>query len=257
MTLGITFGGGAAKGAAHIGAIKCFQENGIDFDVVTGNSAGSIAGALYSYGYTWRNMLKFVQAATKRKSIWFKYGFLYNSSSIESIVEKGIGRINFSDLHKPFCCVACNLRTGKLVVLNSGKVAKAVRASCSIPGIFKPTPIDDMLLVDGCIVNSIPSNICRNMGADYVVTVDLNSDRRKGTDSDSFVECLLTSFHIMVGSNARLGITNSDCVISLDLTGYAYHKLERIEELVELGEKAAYEKLPQIKEAMKAYKSED
>ena len=211
---------------------------------------------MYAYGYTWRNMLKFVQTATKRKSIWFKYGFLYNSASIESIVEKAIGNVHFSDLPKPFCCVACNLRTGKLVVLNSGKVAKAVRASCSIPGIYKPTPIGDMLLVDGCIINSIPSNICRNMGADYVVTVDLNSDRRKGTTSDSFVEYLLTSFYIMVGSNAVTGLANSDLVISPDLTGFNYHKLERIEELVELGEKAAYEKLPQIKEAVRRLKEQ-
>jgi len=191
-------------------------------------------------------MLNFINHATGRKT--FRYKYVYNSATIETFVEKAIGRCTFNDLKKPFCCVATDIKTGKLVVLNSGKVSRSVRASCSIPGIYKPTPIGDMLLVDGCILNSIPSDICRNMGSDYVVSVDLNADRRKGTTSNSFMDVILTSFNLMVGYNAWKGITNSDCVISPDLTGFAYHSLERINELIELGESAAYEKLPRIKE---------
>ena len=177
VKIGLALSGGAARGIGHIGVIKAFEEMGVDFDIVVGTSAGSFVGALYAYGWDSKQMLDALSTLkTKdiRKSNWF---ILPSSTDtmIETIEKLMGGQKVFSDLKKRFVAVATNLKTGKEVRIESGSVAKAVACSCAVPGAFKPVKWDDKLLCDGGLVNSVPVNVCRELGADYVLAPELKS----------------------------------------------------------------------------------
>ena len=248
--LGIAFGGGATRGFAHIGVVKALEEAGLEFDYVSGNSAGSFVGALYSYGMSWKDMYGFAKTLRYRDIMSKNLGLGYKSENIENIVEKAIGDITFKELKIPFSAISVDVKTANQVILNSGKVSRAVRCSCCIPGVFTPVKYNDMVLVDGGTLNSIPSDVVRKMGADFVVGIDLNSDRKNGTESEKYIDILFSAINIMMSVNADKGKQNSDLVIAPQLKGYKHYKLNNIEKLIELGEEATIKALPEIKKVI-------
>ncbi len=226
--VGIVLGGGGARGAAHIGALKLIDELGIPVDYVAGTSMGSIIGGLYALGYTpdeieylishldWDqymsndierqdiSMTDKQRRSTYLISIPFDNGQLAdkirglgtNEESpngkpvFTSLPDSFIGGtsllnlfnnlcvgyqepIDFNDLPIPFACVATDIATGEAVVMRSGKVPEAIRASMSIPGVFSPIMIDGKLLVDGGLVNNFPTDVCRDMGADIIIGIEV------------------------------------------------------------------------------------
>lgn len=246
VKLGIALGGGAARGMAHIGVFKVMEQEGIRFDMVAGNSAGSIIGALYAAGFSWREMYEFAGEIRPLDILRRRTRLAIRSEQIEEIVARALGERTFTDLIVPFTAIAVDVRTGDLIRITEGPVAKAVRASCSVPGIFTPTPWDDMMLIDGGTLNSVPADIVREMGADKVVGVNLNHDRRNGTQSNNRMQILLAAINMMMSVNAERGVRASDVMISPDLSEYRYHRLDNLDDLVRRGEEAAREALPAI-----------
>ena len=173
---GIAFGGGGTRGFAHIGAIRVFQDNHIDFDYVAGNSAGAIAGALYAAGIPWQELYDFALNIREKNVLPRRPIFSYMSSEIiEQLADCFLKGMTFGDLKKPFCAVAVDLERGMLETLCRGSVSKALSASCAVPGVFQPVRIGRKIYVDGGTLRSIPTETVRDMGADAVVGINLNS----------------------------------------------------------------------------------
>lgn len=224
--IGLVLGGGGAKGAAEIGALRALEEEGLEFDYIAGTSIGSIIGALYSCGYrssdleelflsqSWLSLMTDrdedyekafesedgtitafgfpIFRAKKKKEVREKElaekgyeisGFgLNNGDSIIQLFDSLVcckDSINFDHLPIPFRCVATELRQQEPVVLSEGLLPVAMRASMAIPGVFKPVRIDDMVLVDGGMQNNLPVDVVRQMGAEYVIAIDLTQNKHK------------------------------------------------------------------------------
>ncbi len=245
-TTALCLGGGGARGFAHIGALQAFKEANIDFDFVVGCSAGSIVGALYAAGVEPKDMLAY---GSKLEMKDIKKGFIWSpddSMKIGRIVSDLIGDVQFSDLKKPFYAVATDLVEGKQVILDSGSVATAAAASSTVPLFFKPLVIGEKHLVDGGLLDNIPADVCRMLGADNVVTVDVNPTRGGGTTETGLISVLKASFDIM-GANASVhGLVNSDIIVAPDLSAFKSTDKEGYEEMYRLGYESAKQKCDEI-----------
>lgn len=253
---GIAFGGGATRGFAHIGIIKVFEKHNIKFDLVSGNSAGSIVGALYAAGFEWEQMYAIAKEITAGDIIGLnlKRKGLFKSDKLESFLQKHLGDRTFADLELPYRCVAVNLYDGELVELYEGPVVRAVRASCSVPGVFSPTPIDDKLLVDGGILNSVPADVVQRMGAKFTVAINLNSDRGQFSEPKTGVDVIWSALKIAWNENTIQRLQHVDVVIAPDLKDYTYYDMKHIDTLIELGEKAAEQQVSKIKTGLKQWR---
>ena len=221
--VGVVLGGGGAKGASHIGALKYIEEMGIPIDYVAGTSMGSIIGGLYAMGYSpdelttlisQLNWSEYIGNKIKRPMMseevrgrnstllfnvpfslenLFKNdpnsnfisqlpsAFVNNSSLINLFNDLCVGyqeEMDFNDMPIPFACVATNVVTGEEVVLRSGSVPTAMRASMAIPGVFSPVEMDGMVLVDGGLVNNFPADVLREMGADIIIGIEITKEKK-------------------------------------------------------------------------------
>ena len=178
--IGLALGTGSARGWAHIGVINALNEANIKVDYVAGVSIGAVVGAVYAAGninaledvvlqLNWKQILSFID-------IVFPKSGLIDGNKIADFIRMYIKAKNIEDLPLPFCAVSTDLATGKEIIIKKGDIVEAVRASISTPGIFTPVIKDNMTLVDGGIVNSIPVSVVRKMGADIVIAVDLTHD---------------------------------------------------------------------------------
>jgi len=177
--IGLALGGGSARGWAHIGVIRALAEAGIEPDLVCGTSIGALVGAAYVGGELDR-----LEAWVRSLRLQTVVGFL--DFSLGSGLIKGDRLIEFfrnhfvdrdiRELARPFGAVATDLQRGREIWLREGPVTDAVRASIALPGLFTPALYDGNWLVDGGLVNPVPVSLCRAMGADLVIAVDLNAD---------------------------------------------------------------------------------
>jgi NTE family protein len=173
--VGLALGGGGARGMAHVGVIRALERGGVPVDCIAGTSAGSVAGAAYAAGLSADQLLELALQIRWRdimRPIWPRQGFI-SFARLESYFARVIGDPTFDDLKIPYAAVAADLATGKQVVLREGRVARAVRASCSVPGIVTPVEVDGRMLIDGGVVNNLPISIVRDLGADIVIAVGL------------------------------------------------------------------------------------
>jgi NTE family protein len=238
--VGLALGGGVARGLAHIGVLKVLEEERIGIDLVAGTSVGSLIGALFCSGLGWRHIYE--AAVDVRWKDLVRPALpglgLVKTDRFERMVGRLIRDARFEDLKIPFKAVAVDITTGEEVVLDRGPVALAVRASCSLPGIFEPTAWEGRLLVDGGLVNDVPADVVRRMGAERVIGVDLNHDRVSTRPPDSLIDVIIYSLNILIRSNIQKGITHADCLVVPDLEGFGYRNLRRLEECIERGEAA-------------------
>lgn len=247
VKVGLVFGGGGARGFAHLGAIKAFEEYGVDFDFVAGTSAGSIVGALYCAGLKFDQMYdiaKGLKVSEIRKSKMF---FMPSKTDgIQDIIKSTLGDITISELKKPFAAVAVDLISSDEVVFTRGSLAKAVAGSCAVPGVFIPVEYENMHLCDGGLQNNIPSDIPRLFGCDYVVAVDVNSTRGEGTESLKMIDVLAASMRIMMKSNSVRGYLNADIVVQPSMKRFKSTKKDGFEEMIEEGYNATVAAMPDI-----------
>jgi NTE family protein len=177
--VGLALGGGAARGLAHIGVLEVLEKEGIPIDMVAGTSAGAIIGALHAAGISAAGMKDRVLAFDWKKRRHLldlslpRTGFIAGGRITREIQNMLGGDLAFSDLEKPFACVACDLISGEEAVMTGGSVTEAVHASMSIPVIFQAVQRKGRYLIDGGLVNQVPVNVVKAMGADYIIAVNV------------------------------------------------------------------------------------
>ena len=248
VKLGLALGGGGARGFAHLGALKAFEENGINFDFIAGTSVGSLVGALYANGLTSEQIIKEAKKLSKKDIKTNKFAFMPSSTEgIQAIIKNVLGDITFKELKKPFCAVAVDIKSGKEVNIKQGNLAKAVAGSCAVPGVFNFVDFDEFRLMDGGLQNTIPSDVVKSMGADFVVAIDCNPNRGYGTESTKFVDVLSASIRILMKSNAVKGRMFADILIEPDTKRFKSTKFTGSEEMIIEGYNATLKKIPEIK----------
>ena len=252
VKVGIAFGGGGARGFTHIGVIKALNEFGVDFDYVSGTSVGSIVGACYAAGMNWEEIYKVAKTIREKDIRTSKIPLVPSKTEgIENLMISTLGDINIEDLKKPFSAVAVDIKSTKEICISHGNLAKAVAGSCCVPGIFVPVAFNDMLLCDGGLQNTIPADIPKYFGCDFVVAVDCNKERLYGTESTKVLDVLSCTIRILMKGNAVKGYVNADVVIQPDTKRFKATKAEGIDDMIEEGYRAAVDIIPKIKELLK------
>ena len=247
IKVGVAFGGGGAKGMAHIGVIKAFEEYGLDFDYVAGTSVGSIMGVAYASGMKSNEILKIAKSMKTSDIRTSKVFFVPSKTEgIESMMRNNFGDINIENLKKPFSAVAVDIKSTKELCISKGNLAKAVAGSCCVPGIFQPVQFGNYLLCDGGLQNNIPANIPRFFDCDYVIAVDCNSTRTYGTESSKTLDVISCALRILMKSNSIKGYLNADLTIACDTKKFKSTELEGIDEMVEIGYRNAIDVMPEI-----------
>ncbi len=245
IKVGLALGGGVVRGIAHVGVLSVLEEAGIPIDMVSGTSAGSIVGSLFCAGMTPKQLemtmgnLKWWRLV---RLVWPRHGFL-SFDPLRKWLANFLSDPDFSQLHIPMAVVATDLATGCPIPFMQGKVAPAVQASCSVPGIIRPVKIGDHWLGDGSLSDTIPADLLKEHGMDYVIGVDIFSSAIRpllGPIGMGF-----TALEILV-QRAGGGIDRADCLIQPQLSGKTYIRFSQREALYELGRQAARERLPKI-----------
>ncbi len=246
---GLVLSGGAVRGAAHLGVLQVFDEEGIRPDLVVGVSAGSLAGGLYCAGLSpvelqkitermnWRQLGRFVRPGL---------GF-FDISRMEQVIDDLTGGITFEQLETPFAAVAVDILTNELVVFRQGPLSRSIRASCSLPGIFCPLEDGDRLLIDGGALNNLPVGVARDMGADYVVAVDLLPPPVTPVErpQNIFEMWSLSIYTIM---RARyIEAQTADVLIQPDIAHTSFIDFSQTDLLVQKGREAALAQVARIK----------
>ena len=285
--VGVVLGGGGAKGATHIGALKYIEEMGIPIDYIAGTSMGSIIGGMYAMGYSPDELTEIIghmdwsayvgnsndrtlmssevrkRNSTNLLNVPFGKGdamkrhkkqslintlpsaYVNNASLINLFNNLCIGyqeSIDFNDLPIPFACVATDVATGEEVVIRSGSVPEAMRASMAIPGVFSPVTIGDHVLVDGGMVNNFPADVLREMGADIIIGVEVTKEQQVTPDDLQSLPQLLGKLFLNI-VNAKREQNRKLCDIHIvpDITGFGMLSFtpDAIDTLVNRGYKRA------------------
>jgi NTE family protein len=234
--IGLALGGGVVLGAAHIGVLKAIEEFDIKISYLAGTSIGAFIAALHAFGKTWEDIKTMALELD-----WFdmsslsisKYGLLSNKNIGEIIIEN-LGDVTFEDASIPLAIIATDITGGDKVVLTEGNVAKSVMASTCIPGVFHPIDIQGKLLVDGAIVENVPTTSVREMGAEIVVGVDLNVKNRS-KKPENIVEVLINAFDFTLMNASKLQTEGADILITPDLSAFNPIDLSQVPDLIEKG----------------------
>ncbi len=233
---GLALGGGAVLGAAHIGVIRSIEEHGIAVEYISGTSIGSLVAALYAFGISWSRMrdiamdLDWLDISGLSLS---QYGLITNKK-VGNVITKNLGDVQFNDSPIPLAVISTDLSTGKKEVITEGSVAEAVMASTCIPGIFVPIEKGDRLLVDGGVVENVPVLSLQEMGADYVIGVDLNA-KQTITRPKNILEVLLNTINITLLNVTKLQTEEADLLITPDLSEFNLYDTKQVSDLIEKG----------------------
>lgn len=259
MMKGLVLGSGAARGYAHIGALKVLEAENIDFDYIVGCSIGAIIGALTAAGMTAEQQEKLALSLKPSRLIRLvvpsrpSQAFL-NSRRIENFLKELLPAKTFEELKKPLFIVATSLTHGKLVVFDSGPLIPAIMASISIPIIFPPVKLNGEFLVDGGVISPLPVRTAREKFPEStILAIDISqSDAFKiselqNKESLNIYETALYSVVLMQLELARKDYELADIVITPDLSEFDFYEFYRQQEIIERGEVAARKKLEAIK----------
>ncbi|NNE66527.1 MAG: patatin-like phospholipase family protein [Pyrinomonadaceae bacterium] len=251
--VGLALSGGAARGFAHLGVYKVLKENGIPIDCVAGTSAGSFAGAAIAAGMSVEDIIDVGKEISwyRMSKLNFSAKGLISNQPIGDLIQSRFPSKKIEDLMIPYAAIATDLESGKEVVFrDSGDLGFAVRASCAIPGIFAPlVDTEGNQYVDGGIVANVPTKAVRELGADVVIAVDvLHSGASYWGTPSSLVGIFFQSAMMVIRSASSAHHHMADHVVVPEIAHLRPDEIGKIEEFVELGEKAAKESLPRIEE---------
>jgi len=280
--IGLVLSGGGAMGFAHIGTLKVLDSLQIPIDYIAGTSMGGIAAALYAVGYTGKEIEQiartvdwqktFTDQPSRGKLPYFqkqdaeKYQFELGIKDFlplgpgGAIVGQNIMLLfsrlvfdyadvsDFDSLQMPFRCMAVDLITGNEVVLKSGSLAKAMRSTMAVPSIFSPVEWGDSLLVDGGLLNNLPVDVVREMGADIVIASTVGNPNKERQEIRSVIDVLSQSFNILRDKTLNANVGDADILVDIKLYGLgpADFVNNKVVQIIAAGEKAAKETAPQI-----------
>ncbi len=255
--IAVVLGAGAAKGFAHIGVLKVLESNNIPVHMIVGTSAGSFVGSLYASGYSAFELQKLSFSIEKGDVVDLiipDNGFI-KGDKLEEYINRILRNTPLEKLKMPFYAIATDIQTGREVVFATGNTGTAVRASCSIPGIFRPVNIAGRLYVDGGVVSPVAIDAAKKMGADIVIAVDISSDI-DSVQPTGTIDTILQSINIMYSKLATIQLSRADIVIKPKVGYIGSADFSKRHEAVLEGEKAALEVLPKIQEIVNKLKQE-
>ena len=253
----VVLGAGASKGFAHIGVLKVLESQKIPIHLIVGTSAGSVVGSLYAYGYDVFQLQTMAMALLKDDVVDWTLpdnGFI-RGEKLENYVNKTVRQTPLERLKIPFLAVATNLQTGEEIVFATGNTGRAVRASCSIPGVFQPVRIGDKAYVDGGVVSPVAVDAARKAGADVVIAVDISAGVARAVPQ-GILDTILQSIDIMYAKIATAQLRNADVVIRPQVSHIGTSDFEKRNEAILEGEKAATQALPQIRQILDKLRQE-
>jgi NTE family protein len=248
LKIALVLGGGAARGFAHIGVIKALEAQGIVPTMVVGTSAGSVVGALYASGMNGFELQGLaLQMEEGMVTDWtLPNRGVFKGEALQNFINQKVQNLPIQKLPKPLGVVATDLQSGEMVLFRTGNTGMAVRASSAVPGVFQPIEISGRDYVDGGLTSPVPAQVARNMGADFVIAVDISNvvqrDKLTGT-----LDVLLQTFAIMGHAISRHELEDADVVIrpktaEVNSTDFEGRHLAILE-----GEKAAAAIMPELK----------
>lgn len=256
VKIGLALGGGAARGFAHIGVIKALEANGIVPDVVVGTSAGSVVGAMYAAGNNAAALQKMAfdmdEAAISDWALPLfgsKSGVL-KGEALQSYVNKAVHNRPMEKLKLPFGAVAADLKTGQPILFVRGNTGMAVRASSAVPGVFQPVTIGSRTYVDGGLVAPVPVRFAKEMGAEFIIAVNISTQ----TDAQAAVsslEVIMQTFSIMGQRINQYELRDADVVVQPALGNMAGNDFASRARAMQAGEKATLALMPQMKQKLK------
>ncbi len=256
--IALVLGGGSAKGFAHVGVIRVLEQEKIPIHMILGTSVGSLIGGIYaanpdSFQLEW-TAFKIDRSDILDLSIVNSKWGPVQGAKLEAFVEQTVKVKQVEDTKIPFYPVATDVNTGETVTLEKGSLAKAVRASSAIPGIFIPVTFGNRMLVDGGVTNNIPCDIARNKGANIVIAVNILKDV-KDYNITSLIDIIGQSANIMMHENSKAKLQYADVVIEPDTKGVSMFDFSQKKVLMEEGMKAAKKALPKIRHLLSQYRS--
>jgi NTE family protein len=245
--IGLALGGGAARGFAHIGVIKVLEANGFKPEFIAGTSAGSVVGSLYASGlnaFQLQNLA--LQLKEENLTDWNMLNRgVVKGEALQDFVNKAVGNRPLEKLAIPFGAVATDLRSGETVVFRTGNTGQAVRASSTIPGIFSPVSINHHEYVDGGLTEPVPAKAVHDMGADFIIAVDISKDPGSN-NTDGLAGELMQIFAIMESVLNRHTLNQADVVIHPNTNHLASTGFDDRHQAILEGERAATAALPEL-----------
>ncbi len=253
-SIGLALSGGATHGAAHIGVLKVLEREGIRPSFVAGTSAGALVGAAYCSGIPVpeieRLFLELEWPDLLRPTIRPKLSF-FNAQPLEVFLNTCMGEKNIEDLAIPFAAIACDITTGERIVLEKGPLTPAVRASSAFPVVFPPIEIDGRLLIDGGIVDNLPVEQVRAMGAKFTIGSDVSKRGRKSKTPENPFELLFSAIYIMQDRSAYYSSDTCDIYIRPEIAEFSAWGFKDSARMIEAGVEATEKLLPELRRKLK------
>jgi len=284
--IGLALGGGGARGLAHVGIIQVLEREGVPIDFIAGTSVGSVVGAFYALYKDskrlqtaaqelakkmnqYQSHLDFTQFKTENKKVlpwgklteFIKKGFFLHTELRKTCLNDGVmmkkmftevlGTHQFCETELPFIAVAADLISGKEVHLDEGDLIPALMASCAIPGVFPPVQHHKQLLVDGGIIDNVPIEAVRRMGADFVIASNITRELKRKIKYKNAIDILLRSEEITSKKLRQIQIEKSDFVISPGIHHIDWWNFSKPEQCMSLGEEAANKVIKELQHAIK------
>ena len=255
--IALVLGSGSARGFAHIGVIKALEAAKIKPDLIVGTSAGALIGAFYAAGFSGAQMedlaLKVKDIDIVDMNTGSKRGMLMGDT-LQTFVNRATRDRPIELLGIPFIAVATRLRTGEIATFRSGDLGLAVRASCSVPGVFIPPKINDVDFVDGGLVSPVPVRVARDAGADFVIAVDVSSGPLNATPVGIY-EQVMHSFEIMGRSLSKIEAEQADVLIRPDVSRLASTDFHNRAAFIQIGQAAGARFVPVVQEKLAALRA--
>jgi NTE family protein len=258
LRVGLALGGGAIRGWAHFGVLRAFERSGVPIDFLAGTSSGAVVAALAAVPHTADEAVAKLEPVSSRMfRPRLARGSLLSSSGMRSALREMFGDTSFEDLAVPLAVTATDLQAESEAVLRRGPLVEALLASCAIPGVYPPQPLEGRLLVDGGVLNPVPSNLVLELGADIAIGVRLTKPaataQRVPRGRPGVIDLIATTFQLMQGKIASEAASRARILVEpvfTDSVGFGLRKFGEGRRYIEVGEAAAEAALPRIAAAL-------
>lgn len=247
--IALVLGAGASKGFAHVGVLKILETNKIPIHLIVGTSVGSVVGSFYASGLSAFDLQKLSFSVEQRDIVDLtlpENGFI-KGEKLEEFVNNTVKHTPMEKLRVPFFAVATEIQSGQETVFGRGNTGQAVRASCAIPGVFRPVKIGDKVYVDGGVVSPVAVEAAKRLGAEVIIAVDISAGSER-TPPGNTIETLLQSINIMYSKLAAIQLSQADVIIRPKVGHIGSADFSKRHEAILEGERAAAGVLPRILE---------